>query len=136
MRTAPNRPMTFLGLMALVIGLLATPLAAQQPPPEQGPNIYPKLAARLVELGVPTLDVRTEEEIAETGMAPNATHIPNDQLDAIETFLGEDSNRAVVIYCGSGRRASRVIEAMRERGYGGLVNAGGYTDLTDALSDD
>lgn len=120
-------------LFALVALTLAAALGAQQPPPEQGPNIYPNLGARLVELGVPTLDVRTDEEIAETGMAPNATHIPHEQLDAIEAFLGDDENRAVVIYCASGRRASLVIEAMRERGYGGLVNAGGYSDLTEAL---
>ena len=114
--------------------LLALPLAAQQSEPtEDNPNIYPRMAARLVELGVPVLDVRSEEEVAETGMVEGATRISHDQLAEIESFLGNDENAAVVLYCGSGRRASRVIEAMRERGYGGLVNAGGYEDLTDAL---
>ena len=131
MRTARNLRTVFLALAAL---LIAAPLAAQQPPPDEGPNIYPRLAARLVELGVPTLDVRTDEEVAETGMAPNATHIPHGQVDAIADFLGDDPNRAVVVYCRSGRRAAMVVEAMRERGYGGLVNAGGYSDLTDALN--
>jgi phage shock protein E len=130
MHTARNLRTVLLTLAAL---LLAAPLAAQQAAPEQGPNIYPQLAARLVDLGVPTLDVRTDEEIAETGMAPNATQIPHEQVDAIEEFLGDDPNRAVVVYCRSGRRAASVVEALRERGYGGLVNAGGYGDLTEAL---
>ncbi|MBY6204326.1 rhodanese-like domain-containing protein [Halomonas denitrificans] len=118
--------------------LLALPLAAQQSEPaDDNPNIYPRMAARLVELGVPVLDVRSEEEVAETGMVEGATRISHDRLDEIERFLdeefGDDDNAAVVLYCGSGRRASRVIEAMRERGYGGLVNAGGYEDLVQAL---
>lgn len=120
--------------MIVVALLLALPLAAQQSEPtEDNPNIYPRMAARLVELGVPVLDVRSEEEVTETGMVEGATRISHDQLAEIETFLGNDENAAVVLYCGSGRRASRVIEAMRERGYGGLVNAGGYEDLIDAL---
>jgi rhodanese-related sulfurtransferase len=123
-------------LTALLALCLCAPLAAQQEAPAQGPNIYPQLAARLVELGVPTLDVRSEEEVAETGMAPNATHIPHEQLDEIEAFLGDDTNRAVVVYCRSGGRASRVVEALRERGYGGLVNGGGLEDLTEALEAD
>lgn len=129
MRIARNLRIVLPTLLAL---LLAAPLMAQEAA-EDDPNIYPQLAARLVELGVPTLDVRTDEEIAETGMAPNATHIPHEQIDAIEEFLGDDPNRAVVVYCRSGRRAEMVVEAMRERGYGGLVNAGGYSDLTQAL---
>ncbi|NKI35223.1 rhodanese-like domain-containing protein [Wenzhouxiangella sp. XN79A] len=129
MRIARNLRIALPALLAL---LLAAPLMAQDAS-DDGPNIYPQLAARLVELDVPTLDVRTDEEVAETGMAPNATHIPHGQIDAIAEFLGDDPNRAVVVYCRSGRRAELVVEAMRERGYGGLVNAGGYSDLTEAL---
>ncbi len=129
--------------------LLALPLAAQpsDPPSDQppesasvGPDIYPRMAARLVELDAPILDVRSEQEVEETGMVDGATRISHDRLDEIDAFLvdqfGDDKNAAVVLYCGSGRRASRVIDAMRERGYGGLVNAGGYEDLTMALDDD
>ena len=40
--------------IVLVALLLALPLAAQQSEPsEDGPNIYPRMAARLVDLGVP-----------------------------------------------------------------------------------
>lgn len=113
--------------------LLASPLAAQTAPSDEGPNIYPNMAARLVDLGVPVLDVRSAEEVEASGLAPNATRISHDDLEAIEAFLGDDTNRAVVLYCGSGRRASRVIDALRERGYGGFVNAGGYSDLMAAL---
>lgn len=128
MRIAPKLT---LFILALVLLLAAAPLAAQDA--DAGPNIYPRLAARLVDMGVPVLDVRSEEEVAETGRIADATRISHDDLTAIQAFLGDDPNAAVVIYCGSGRRASRVIAAMRERGYGGLVNGGGFNDLTAAL---
>lgn len=142
-----NRPLSFVVSALLAMSLVA-PLAAQeaaqeavqenaQPsaPANDGPNIYPTLAADLVERGAPVLDVRSEEEVAQTSLLAGATRISHDQLADIEAFIGEDKNRAVVLYCGSGRRASRVVEALREQGYGGLVNAGGYEDLAAALDE-
>lgn len=115
---------------------------AAQPPSEQarggsqpdgGPTIYPTLAAGLVEMGVPVIDVRSEAEIEETGTLADAEHIPHTDVDAIADFIGDDASRAVVLYCGSGRRVGLAIDALRERGFHGMVNAGGYEDLRQAL---
>ena len=132
-------------ILPLVVLLLAVPLAAQDSggqgdsasdngaAAEQEPNIYPNLAARLVEMGVPVIDARTAEEIEETGMIEGATNITRDEIDEMAELIGDDRDRAVVIYCGSGRRASLAINTLRDRGFSGLVNAGGYEDLRDAL---
>lgn len=102
----------------------------------RGPSIYPTLAAGLIEMGVPVIDVRSEEEVAETGTLADAEHIPHTQVDRIAAFIGEDTSRAVILYCGSDQRAGLVIDALRERGYHGMVNAGGYEDLREALQGD
>lgn len=96
------------------------------------PHIYPTLAAGLIEMGVPVIDVRSDTEIAETGTLAGATQIPHTDIDAIAEFIGGQS-RAVVMYCGSGRRVGLVIDALRERGYHGMVNAGGYDSLRQEL---
>lgn len=101
----------------------------------RGPFVYPTLAAGLVEMEVPVIDVRSESEIEETGTLAGATHIPHTDIDAIARFIGDDPSRAVILYCGSGRRAGLAIDELRERGYHGLVNAGGYGDLRQALED-
>ncbi|MEM7053479.1 MAG: rhodanese-like domain-containing protein [Pseudomonadota bacterium] len=117
-------------LTALLVALTSSFLYAQ----DDAPNIYPNLAASLITQDALVIDVRSSEEIDETGRLANAEAIPHSQVDAIAALIGQQQNRAVVLYCGSGRRAGRVINALRERGYGGGVNAGGYDDLAAALS--
>ena len=112
-----------------------SPDTQRQTPEDQrrGPPIYPTLAAGLIELGVPVIDVRSEAEVEETGTLADAAHIPHTEIDAIVEFIGDDTSRAVVMYCGSGRRVGIAIDALRERGYHGMVNAGGFGDLEQAL---
>lgn len=143
-------------IVALTLGL-ALPLAAQQsqePPAtdaqerpgpaspsavepdagdEAGANIYPHLAARLAAMGVPVIDVRTTEELEETGMIDGAVHFPRTDLDAIAERIGQDRDRAVVLYGVTGRGVAGVIEQLRARGFSGLVNAGAYEELADAI---
>jgi len=99
----------------------------------RGPRIYPQLAASLIERGVPVIDVRSAEEVEESGMIADAVNIPHTDLEALMNFIGDDSDRAVVMYCGSGRRVSLVIEELRDREFHGMVNAGGYDDLQQVL---
>lgn len=116
-------------LITLMMAFAAQAIHAQ----DDAPNIYPSLAADLVERGALVLDVRSAEEIANTSLLADAEAIPHTQIDDIIALIGEENNRAIVMYCGSGRRAASVIEQLRERGYGGGVNAGGYADLAAAL---
>lgn len=119
-------------LTAIVVLMMSAPVAAQNNDSE-GPAIYPNLAADLLSLDVPVIDVRSDEEVEATGTLADAEHIVHTDVDAIAEFIGEGTDSAVVLYCGSGRRAGMVIDTLRERGYGGLVNAGGYANLQQAI---
>jgi len=103
----------------------------------EGPPIYPNLAASLIGMGgVRVIDVRSDQEVEETGTLADAEHIPHTQIDEMVDLLGNDTDRAVIVYCASGRRAGRAIQALRERGYHGMVNAGGFEDLRQAMEED
>ncbi|MEX0916090.1 MAG: rhodanese-like domain-containing protein [Wenzhouxiangellaceae bacterium] len=146
----------WLGLLALLLAMAAQAPAQEQdqdqasePAQQQdegeqaqdedsdssGPWIYPTLAVSLIEMGVPVIDVRSAEEVEETGTLAGAEHIPHTEVDELVDFIGDDTARAVILYCGSGRRAARAIDNLRERGYHGMVNAGGYEDLREALQE-
>jgi len=98
------------------------------------PDRDPELARRLVdEDNALLLDVRTPEEFAE-GYAEGATNIPvqqlADRLSEIEQLLEGDHQRPIVVYCRSGRRATRAKEMLLEAGFSKVTNLGGLTDWT------
>lgn len=121
------------------VGVEAPPATTEAPAPdrssanEEGPNIYPWLAAGLVAQDVPVIDVRSAEEVAETGILVNAVNIPHTDTAALIEFIGQNRDRTVVLYCDSGSRAALVLDTLREQGYHNLVNAGGYEDLAETL---
>ncbi len=135
--------------LAVATLLLAMPVAAQDgrtdesaPLDEPGraaesdieaANIYPHLAAGLIEMGVPVIDARTAEQVERAGVLDDAVHVPPGEVDRMAELIGDDRDRAVVVYAASGRAAERVVAALRERGFSGLVNAGGRADLRRAL---
>ena len=82
----------------------------------------------LIEQGALVIDVRTTEEY-EAGHLEGALHIPWEQTDELMAAIGEDKQRKVVMYCGSGGRVGRAIEALEAEGYEGLFNATGYDAL-------
>jgi phage shock protein E len=82
----------------------------------------------LIEDGALVIDVRSPEEFA-AGHLEGALHIPWDQTDALAEAIGEDRSRSVVMYCGSGKRVGRAIDALEARGYDALFNATGLDAL-------
>merc|ERR1712076_195237 len=82
------------------------------------------------------LDVRSEEEIAESGKLdhPNwkttrCTPVGCDALTANPAEFVPNKEDTIVIYCKSGRRASRARQILLSKGYTKVLNAGGYTDV-------
>jgi phage shock protein E len=65
------------------------------------------------------LDVRSEQEFA-SGRVPGAKNIPYDELEARLSELRAYSDKTVVLYCHSGRRAS-IAES--------YLSANGFTQL-------
>ena len=69
------------------------------------------------------LDVRTAEEVAETGMIPGAGNIDwNDEqfLDHVEESIKKDAS--LYLYCHGGGRGAEASEALIERGYQNVYN--------------
>ena len=138
-----SMPAYRIALLLLVSLWLVEPAAAQQSarslaggssaPTDASRNISTGLAAELARQGAPVIDVRTPEELLQTGYIEGATNIPHVELDRIEALIGERKDRAVVLYCRSGRRVSLVIDALGDRGFDRLVNAGGFVDFKAAL---
>lgn len=74
--------------------------AAGAPVRELSPD---EVALALATGSIRLIDIRTPEEVAESGTIPGAVHIPMDQIDA--SMLDAGDGREVVLYCRSGSRS-------------------------------
>ena len=85
------------------------------------------------------LDTRTVEEIAADGGVSNAlqtncTAVACPNLTENPEKLLPDKKKNILIYCRSGRRASKAKEILIQQGYQGkILNAGGYSDVVSIL---
>lgn len=85
------------------------------------------------------IDTRTDAEVAR-GRVHHAnwrqcsgTPTDNEILSTNPGSVIPDKNATIVLYCGTGRRASKAQEILESKGYTGpILNAGGYDDLTTA----
>lgn len=95
-----------------------------------GEIIPPREAAEKIRAGALVVDVRTYEEYG-SGHVENALNIPHTEIEESLDKLGSDKQREIVLYCRSGRRSGLAKDALRERGYNNVHNAGGYSDLAE-----
>jgi rhodanese-related sulfurtransferase len=67
------------------------------------------------------LDVRSNSEVAGSGLITSAIHIPDNEINAdpkaIESKLPTDKNATILIHCASGARAAGVSGKIAELGY-------------------
>jgi rhodanese-related sulfurtransferase len=82
------------------------------------------LAERLEAGDVEIIDVRTDEEFAESRIA-GSRHIELNGLTAAAESI--DKDRTVVFVCSGGNRSAMAAEAFRTSGYDALSLAGGLT---------
>jgi len=78
-----------------------------------------------VDEGALLLDVRTPQEY-KAGHLEGAMNIPHDQIKARIGELGTDKDRAIVLYCRSGRRTGIAAGVLREAGFTNVVDAKRY----------
>lgn len=76
------------------------------------------------------LDVRTEEELEELGMIPNALHLDiyesQEFMDEIQKF---DKNKSYYIYCRSGVRSGQACSILNQIGIDKAYNLlGGFIE--------
>lgn len=97
-----------------------------------GPVDQPKALTALAQPGVVVIDVRSAEEVAQ-GQIEGALNLPVDMLTQHIAHIVPDTKTTVVLYCRSGRRSSQAQDALEALGYSNVINAGGYSQLSQAL---
>ena len=102
------------------------------------PKISGKEAQELMSKGALLVDVRDGTELAATGKAAGAIHIPRGLLEfkADPTAPTADKNfstdKTVILHCASGGRAALAGKLLKDMGYTRVYNLGGLKDLIDA----
>lgn len=94
-------------------------------------NVPPQRVLELVDEGALLLDVRTVGEFR-GGHVPNAVNIPVERPNTLAERWDElPRNRAIVVYCQTGRRSVKASELLAERGFTEVYNViGGYERWT------
>ena len=91
-------------------------------------DFNPDLSFELVKNGALLIDARSPEEFGAEHIE-GAINIPHnkieDKLSEIESLLEGDKNKAIVIYCQSGRRSEIVKKALQKQAYKTVINHGG-----------
>jgi rhodanese-related sulfurtransferase len=70
------------------------------------------------------LDVRTQAEFS-SGHVPGAVNIPHDELAMRLSDLDSETDRPVVVYCRSGKRAGLASTVLLEAGYTNVLHLDG-----------
>ena len=102
------------------------------------PKISGKEAQEMVANGAVIIDVRDSAEVAQTGKAAGALHIPRGSLEfkADLTAPSADKNFAhdkpVILHCASGGRAAMAGKLLKDMGYTKVFNLGGFKDWAEA----
>ena len=102
------------------------------------PKISGKEAIDMVANGAVLVDVRDSAELAQTGKAAGALHIPRGSLEfkADLTAPSADKNfaldKTVILHCGSGGRAALAGKLLKDFGYQKVYNLGGFKDWVEA----
>lgn len=88
-------------------------------------------AAALRDDGALVVDVRTQDEYRE-GHVVGAQHVPLEDPELWEQRVDAlDPDRAVVVYCRTGRRSAEAAELLVEAGFTEVYDAGGIVDFTE-----
>lgn len=96
-------------------------------------SITPLEARKMAENGAILLDVREHGEIAMSGKAKGAVHIPNPFVPMFADPRHPDHDprlspeKPVIVYCAAGGRAQMAAENLVRLGYGEVYNMGGFS---------
>ncbi|HCQ64224.1 MAG TPA: sulfurtransferase [Rhodobacteraceae bacterium] len=80
---------------------------------------------------ITVVDVRDHNELAMTGKAQGAVHIPLSVIQMQANPASPDFNRAldqnkpVAVYCASGARSSMAVQVLQQYGFNDVHNIGG-----------
>lgn len=82
------------------------------------------------------IDVRTPDEIAQTGAIENSINIDFKASDFKEKISVLDKNKEYILFCKSGNRSGQASKIMAEMGFSNInnLNNAGYEEFSKALS--
>jgi rhodanese-related sulfurtransferase len=102
------------------------------------PKISGKEAQDMIAKGALLVDLRDSAELAQTGKASGALHIPRGSLEfkADLSLPSADKNFAldkpIILHCASGGRAALAGKLLQDMGYQKVYNLGGLKDWAEA----
>ena len=102
------------------------------------PKITGAQAQEMAAKGALIVDVRDGTEVAATGKAAGAVHIPRGVLEfkADPESPGFDKNfskdKTIILHCASGGRAALAGKLLKDFGYDKVFNLGGFKDWVEA----
>jgi rhodanese-related sulfurtransferase len=102
------------------------------------PKISGKEAQEMVANGAVLVDIRDSAELAQTGKAAGALHLPRGSLEfkADPASPAADKNlsldKTIILYCASGGRAALAGKLLKDMGYEKVHNLGGFKDWVEA----
>ena len=102
------------------------------------PKISGKEAQDMVANGALLVDIRDSAELAATGKAAGAVHIPRGSLEFkadLSSPTAENSlafDKPVILHCASGGRAALAGKLLKDMGYQKVYNLGGFKDWVEA----
>ena len=82
------------------------------------------------------IDVRTPDEIAQTGAIENSINIDFKASDFKEKISALDKDKEYILFCKSGNRSGQAYKIMAEMGFSNInnLNNAGYEEFSKALS--
>ena len=82
------------------------------------------------------IDVRTPDEIAQTGAIENSINIDFKASDFKEKISVLDKDKEYILFCKSGNRSGQASKIMAEMGFSNInnLNNAGYEEFSKALS--
>jgi len=105
--------MTSFRLLAVMVLTLLVMACGNAAPPISNSELSKRVAGGDAPM---ILDVRTDKEYA-SGHVPGAINIPVDQLPGRLPELRRHDNAEIVVYCESGRRASKAADILSGDGF-------------------
>jgi rhodanese-related sulfurtransferase len=102
------------------------------------PKISGQEAQDMVAKGALLVDIRDSAELAQTGKAAGALHIPRGSLEFKADLTAPSADKSfahdkpVILHCASGGRAALAGKLLKDMGYQKVFNLGGFKDWVDA----
>ena len=91
-------------------------------------------ANELISKGAIIIDVREESEVAQSGKAKNALHIPRGlieftlSIDSQSNPMGINKDSIILVYCAAGARSVLAAKTLQDLGFQNVYNLGGFNE--------